>query len=100
MLSLTSFSHVVAIFLNKTDEEDNREVKYEEGENFAKLNNLEFAETSSKLNINIAKSFINLTSKIIEDGCFEQRNSITLSWDKDKSKDSFGTQVGVKKGCC
>jgi GTPase SAR1 family protein len=42
---------------NKTDIKEQRDVSNEEGEEFAKKNNLYFIETSAKDNTNVAEAF-------------------------------------------
>ena len=50
---------------NKCDLEDEREVRKEEGENFAKEYNIKFYETSNKDGINTEKSFRDLVNIVL-----------------------------------
>lgn len=43
-----------------------REVSFEEGQTFAKKNNLMFFETSAKTSLNVEKAFLTTTSYIFE----------------------------------
>lgn len=50
---------------SKCDMEGKRQVSYAEGAQFAKENGMSFFETSSKSNINVEDTFINLTRKCL-----------------------------------
>jgi len=76
---------------NKCDEDNDRKVSFKEGEEFAIKNDLDFAETSSLSNVNIANSFNKMAEKIIKEECFEQRNSLILGQGDTEKKN--------KKGC-
>jgi len=66
---------------NKIDLEDKREVTFQEGEEFAKKNDLFFLETSAKNFININESFNKLTEEIYQ--------NIEVLEDEEKSKNSI-----------
>ena len=66
---------------NKIDLEDKREVTFQEGEEFAKKNDLFFLETSAKNFINIKESFNKLTEEIYQ--------NIEVLEDEEKSKNSI-----------
>ncbi len=51
---------------NKKDLEDQRQVKYEEGEKLAKSNNLLFLETSAKSAENVQEAFLQTAEKILD----------------------------------
>jgi len=61
-----SSSNIVVILIgNKSDLEDERQVKKEEGERAAKEYNIPFYETSCKTGINIDEVFIRITKEIL-----------------------------------
>jgi len=66
---------------NKIDLEDKREVTFQEGEEFAKKNELLFLETSAKNFININESFNKLTEEIYQ--------NIEVLEEEEKSKNSI-----------
>ena len=80
---------------NKKDLEEKREVKIEEGENFAKENKAKFYETSAKDGTNVNEVFELLAKEIIEDSeklqIKNKRSSQVL-----KKKNT----VAEKKSCC
>ena len=51
---------------NKSDLEEKREIKKEEGEQLAKKYNISFFETSNKLDINVQQAGLQLINKIIQ----------------------------------
>ena len=76
---------------NKCDLANNREVSFEEGENYAKKYNIKFFETSAKDGTNVNDSFFYLANEINKD-------------DKSKAKDKVvklesGNKKGKKKSC-
>ena len=58
----------ILIFLigNKTDLDSERCVSYEEGENFAKSNNMEFFEISAKTSKNVQEVVYSLTNNLVQ----------------------------------
>ena len=51
---------------NKCDCEKDREISFEEGENFARKNEMLFVETSAKTGMNVEKTFTMLGAAILE----------------------------------
>ena len=89
---------------NKNDLEDQRQVKYEEGESFAKENNLLFLETSAKTAKNIAEAF-NLSALKILNNIERTGIDPTISSNINLNKGMEGiNQGGIngpnKSACC
>ena len=91
---------------NKNDLESQRQVKYEEGESFAKENNLLFLETSAKTSNNIVEAFnlsaLNILNKILKTGDEKIiNNNIKINKDKENNKrKTVKDKQNNKKGCC
>ena len=87
---------------NKKDLEEQRQVKYEEGEKLAKENNLLFLETSAKSAENVQEAFLQTAEKILEqisktgiDPTAPSKNvKITVDDDEDDEKEKKGRK------CC
>lgn len=80
---------------NKIDHSD-REVTRDEGEKFARRNQMMFVETSAKTNQNVESAFEELVRKILEtDGLWDQRNSKGAV-----DLDGGGSPPGRFGGCC
>ncbi len=71
---------------NKSDLEKEREVSKEEGEDFARKNNLIFLETSAKNNNNVEKLFEYFTYKLIK---YYEKNQDKYIGDGSDDLDSF-----------
>ena len=54
----------IVLIGNKKDLESDRQVRYADGMEFAKRNNLIFFETSAKMNENVEEAFVNVTKTI------------------------------------
>ena len=90
---------------NKNDLENERQVAYEEGESFAKENNLLFLETSAKTSKNITEAFnlsalkiLNNIQKTGEEGIFN--NNIKINKDKENIDQKDNNNKKIKKSCC
>ena len=84
----------VIIVGNKNDLEEERQVKKEEGENFANNNKVHFYETSAKENINVSTVFELLANIIVNDDktvINNKRSSQVLKKKKTRKQ---------KKNCC
>ena len=80
---------------NKKDLEDQREVKIEEGEEFAKKNNIKFYETSAKDGTNVIDVFETLAKEIVND--VEQINTRSKRSSQVLKKKNATEE---KKSCC
>lgn len=55
---------------NKSDLSSDRQVKYEEGEEFAKKHSMKFMEVSAKDDINVEEAFISIARSVISKANF------------------------------
>ena len=90
---------------NKNDLENERQVPYEEGENFAKENDLLFLETSAKTAKNIVEAFNLSAAKILNNvqrtGEEQIGNNIKINNENEKrNEDNYQKIKKRKKGCC
>ncbi|KAJ6247311.1 ras-related protein rab-4a [Anaeramoeba flamelloides] len=100
----------VVMFLigNKTDISD-RQVSYEEGQDFAKENNLEYIETSAKTGDNVEDAFLqaaNHVYRLVKEGKLTRNVSVNIkriSKKQMKSNNNYkvvGENSSNKGGCC
>ena len=85
--------------------ENERQVPYEEGENFAKENDLLFLETSAKTAKNIVEAFNLSAGKILNNvqrtGEEQIGNNIKINNENEKrNEDNYQKIKKRKKGCC
>ena len=80
---------------NKKDLENQREVQIEEGEDFAKKNNIKFYETSAKDGTNVINVFETLAKEIVND--VEQINTSSKRSSQVLKKKNATEE---KKSCC
>ena len=82
---------------NKSDLKDQRNISHEEGEEFAKINGLEFFETSAKENYQVQEAFIQLTKDIIRVVSKEKNPEVN----KSIKLSPGGNNIPIKdKKCC
>ena len=97
---------LICLVGNKSDLEGRRAVSFEEGENFAKDNNLMFFETSAKDGSNIQELFINSATNLvdkIESGQIKldsSDNSIKIGKFPNSGGSKDFSEIRQKKGCC
>ena len=82
---------------NKCDLEEDRDIKYEEGQAFANRNGMQFMETSAKANTNINEAFEALAKLMIK---FTSENNIPQKKDTMVLKASSGQDLKTKRKCC
>ena len=89
---------------NKNDLENERQVSYEEGENFAKENGLLFLETSAKTANNIAEAFnlsaMKILNNIPKNVETIQKDNIKIDIDDSNKNVIKNSKQENKKGCC
>ena len=84
---------------NKNDLVDDKEITTEEGQKFANRNNMQFIETSAKMNTNVTEAFETLGKLMIE---FSSKQNLLTQQKKETKKlsSSSGKDLNSKKGCC
>ena len=82
---------------NKCDLEEDRDIKFEEGQAFANRNGMQFMETSAKANTNINEAFEALAKLMIK---FTSENNIPQKKDTMVLKASSGQDLKTKRKCC
>ena len=92
---------------NKNDLEKGRQVSFEEGESFAKENNLLFLETSAKTSKNIMEAFnlsalqiLNNIQKSGDDDIINNKIKIKKDNNNMNGKNGKKGKNNKKKGCC
>ena len=92
---------LICLIGNKIDLEDKREVTFEDGENFAKENNLLFFETSAKNGNNINEIFLEsakiLMNKIEKGEILIENNNTGIKIGNSENNEDV---IIRKKGCC
>ena len=93
---------LICLIGNKIDLEDKREVTFEDGENFAKENNLLFFETSAKNGNNINEIFLEsakiLMNKIEKGEILIENNNTGIKI--GNSENNEDVVIRKKEGCC
>ncbi|KAJ3332297.1 hypothetical protein HDU76_000725 [Blyttiomyces sp. JEL0837] len=85
-----------ALIANKSDLAAKRQVSREEGEAFAKKNNLMYFESSAKTGENVEEAFLSVASAIYEHLRLE-RDPNTLSEQEIRRMEGHGVKVGPKR---
>jgi Ras-related protein Rab-2A len=89
---------------NKNDLENERQVSYEEGENFAKENGLLFLETSAKTAHNIVEAFnlsaMKILNNIPKNGEKIPKENIKIEKEENNKDVIKNKKQDNKKGCC
>ena len=84
---------------NKNDLENDRDIKYEEGQAFANRNGMQFIETSAKMNTNVNEAFETLAKLMIQ--LNSEKKITTTNKNENKTlKVGSGQNLNTKKGCC
>lgn len=95
---------VIVLVANKVDLESQRMVSKEEGERFAKDNNLLYIETSAKTAMNVNETFLRtgkeVLNKIVSGEIDPSTNNagIKVGGDAQKSQQSSGARAGCCRG--
>ena len=84
---------------NKVDLVEDIEIKKEEGQQFANRYNMQFIETSAKLDTNVSEAFETLAKLMIEFNS-KQVPLTQKKTDNKKLSSSAGKDLNAKKGCC
>ena len=97
----------VVLIGNKIDLEKERKITKEEGESFAKMNNIsKFVETSAKTGFNAQKTFVEIADLLYHDYLkFKDDESISSEGNSVRTMESVGKRIDNKKnkkkgGCC
>jgi Ras-related protein Rab-2A len=89
---------------NKNDLENERQISYEEGETFAKENDLLFLETSAKTSKNIVMAFnlsaLKILNTVQRTGEEVMPNNIKIDKEKENIDGKKNNKKENKKGCC
>ncbi|KAI8329463.1 ras family-domain-containing protein [Chlamydoabsidia padenii] len=97
---------VIMVIGNKSDLESKRQVSREEGERFAKENDLFFLEASAKSADNVEEAFVKTAQTIqqkISSGAYDltsESNGIKLAPSQGNSSLPSGTASSSGSGCC
>jgi Ras-related protein Rab-1A len=82
---------------NKIDLEEDREVTKEEGQSFANMHNIQFMETSAKMNTNVNEAFEALAKIMME---YNVNQKVKATKNDKTVKVSSGKNLSTKKKCC
>jgi Ras-related protein Rab-1A len=82
---------------NKIDLEEDREVTKEEGQSFANQHNIQFMETSAKMNTNVNEAFEALAKIMME---YNVNQKVKATKNDKTVKVSSGKNLSTKKKCC
>ena len=85
---------------NKNDLEEERQISVKEGQDFADKKEMQFIETSVKMNNNINEAFYALGKKMIEYYSKQKPTTIQDNNEKKTLVVKAGKDLNTKKGCC
>ena len=99
----------ITLIGNKCDLEEKRKIKSEEAMEIARIFNMDYFETSAKVNFGIKESFVNLSEKMIlkynekllkekEDEEFKRRN-VSVRISKNSKSSGKGKKTGIFSFC-
>ena len=82
---------IITLVGNKVDLEENREVKAELAQEYAKSVGMQYREVSAKENINIVETFTELAKQLPTENPFKKKNGMNLkATTEKKAEESTG----------